>query len=102
MKRPHRRLEVKLNLNADDYEAILSTLRQILFDLDGLEGRGYSSVSGGPDASYILDIQFDPEVTHESYFEALNLYLKHEPPPDMDRLSTGPGNPGAVGLPDDS
>ncbi len=74
--KPKRRLELILRLGADDMDTIISTFKQLMFDLDQIGERDYHSISGAPDAGYILDIAFSPNVDHEGYLTANEAYLK--------------------------
>ncbi len=80
----HRRYTLTLKLGADTYAEIGVALGQIQFDLltqvrdqEELE-QDYNSVTGSPSAGWSIDIKFDPEMTHERYFELLNEYLEEK------------------------
>lgn len=74
MDKPKRRLELTLKLGADSWPDIVRTLEQIAFQLDGYPENGWHSASGSPSEGYILDIEVHPDVTHDSYFEAIERY----------------------------
>ncbi len=75
MDKPRRRFVMTLELGADSMDALRGDLRSILWSLDGIEERPWSSLSGGPATGHILKIEFDPAMTHESYHERLQAYL---------------------------
>lgn len=80
MERPKRMYELRLTIGADDLKALRSMLNEIGWTLDGEQlPMPYSSVSGGHSGSYILDIEYRPEQTHDAYFEQLHQALR-EPP----------------------
>lgn len=75
MDQPKRRLVLKLELGADSMQELHQALSGIAFDLSQESDRAYHSVSGSPSAGYVLDIEFNPEQTHESYHMQVQGYL---------------------------
>jgi hypothetical protein len=75
-KAPVRRFHLTLYLGADDMETVRRALRQLAFDLEGIEEQAYQSVSGAPDCGYSLNIEFDPSMTSEIYQQKLSEYLE--------------------------
>lgn len=55
-------------------EDVKRSLDEVQYTLNGVDERNWSSILGGPSAGFILDIAFNPDVTHESYFEQLEAY----------------------------
>lgn len=77
----HRRYTFTLKLGADSTRDIDSALNSIQYDLVVLTerrelNRNYHAISGGPSAGWSIDIQFDPEMTHDRYFELLDEHLE--------------------------
>lgn len=77
-KVPHRRYELTLKLGADSWRDLLGILDHIQFELtvkaDADEQR-VSIVSGGYGSGCTLDVTCDPDVTHDSWYKALQAYL---------------------------
>lgn len=72
---PRRRLEAVIRIGADDIHELVRAIDQISFDVD----RGtVRCVSGGPSSGWFIEITEDESVTHDSYFKALNAYLKRQ------------------------
>lgn len=69
---PHRRLRLKLDLEADDLDSLGHALRSIANDLE-LEEREVvlDRTSGGYDAGYHLTIACDEDQTGDRYREQL-------------------------------
>lgn len=74
---PHRKYELTLTLNADDWRALLGAIRHIEFELTVKSefDAPVHIVSGGYDSGWTLDVAIHPGVTHESYVTALHAYL---------------------------
>ncbi len=77
MERPKRRIEMVLKIGADDMDSLRSILRSESITLEPVEERNYESFSGGYDGNHRLTIVVNPEVSHDSYVEALEAYIKY-------------------------
>jgi pyruvate-formate lyase-activating enzyme len=75
MEKPNRRYMLTLKIGADDMKSLIQSLDSIAFDLEGWNERAYQSISGSPSAGTIVDLEFHPDVTHDSYHEQLRAYL---------------------------
>ncbi len=69
---PHRRLRMKLDLEADDLDSLASALRTMAndFDIDGVE-TVLDRTSGGYDSGYHLSVACNPEQTGDRFREQL-------------------------------
>jgi hypothetical protein len=79
----HRRYTFTLKLGADSVADIDSALNSIQYDLVALTDKqplesDYHAVSGSPTAGWTIDIQFDPDMTHERYFEMIEEWRKQK------------------------
>lgn len=79
----HRRYQLTLKLGADSVDDLDGALNSVQFDVSVLIdkqylNRSYHSVSGGPTRDWTLDIEFDPEMTHERHFEEIKAYLEQK------------------------
>lgn len=68
-----RRYSAEITLGADDLPLLRTLLVNLLIDLDRLpdNAQGYESVSGGYAGDHSIILRFDPEMTHDRYFELL-------------------------------
>lgn len=73
--KPRRRIEIKIDLGADDWRSAANELRSIVMGWDRGEGRR-GLVSGGPDSGYTVEVDEDPAWTHDRYFEAIDAMQK--------------------------
>lgn len=80
-KGPQRRYQLELNLGADSWNDLLRGIHQLEIDLSRLPpirtelGHDYLAATGGPDYGASIKIKFDPDMTHEKYFELLDQWL---------------------------
>jgi hypothetical protein len=78
MSAPHRFCEANIHIGADSLEAFMSALREIHLQLSLYPPEATKpsrSISGGPDAGWSVEIDFDPTMTHDKYFEELDKFL---------------------------
>lgn len=68
MEKPERAYTINIKVSADDWEACIAELNFIV-DHVIEHGEICSSVSGGYSTGHIVNIEHDPEMTHEKYFE---------------------------------
>ena len=70
---PRRQFEATIRVSADDLETMNRCLESAL---DYIAGGGRQSVMGGWSAGHIIQVTQDPSITHESWEQALNEYVK--------------------------
>jgi len=75
--KPSRTFEARLEIGADSLDALTCRLRNILIELErgGELPMPYNSVSGGYDSGSVVQIIHNPQIDHDSYFEAVDVYL---------------------------
>ena len=71
-----RRHVVNIKIGADDWESVLQAIAQIEFDLSRHEPGNINIVSGGPNSGWIITDKFNPEQTHDHYFEEIDREAK--------------------------
>lgn len=71
---PKRRFTIDISIGADDWDTARRELLEVA-DHIAQHGPECSSVSGGYSAGHAVTITERPEMTHDSYFEALEAYL---------------------------
>ncbi len=77
MEQPERRHVVATKIGADTWDDVIGALNDILSAL--MTGcPGVSLVSGGATHSYVVRDRVNPDVTHDSYFAALDEFLAKE------------------------
>lgn len=70
--KPRRRIEMEIQVGADNIAELVRALEQISFDVD----RGTRCVvSGGPCAGWNFKVDEDDSITHDSYFAAVDVHL---------------------------
>lgn len=74
--RPRRRIEVEIRIGADSWDAVRRTLKSIAFDVATQEAGGRNITSGCTGSSYTLTATEDPNITHDSYFEAAMEWIR--------------------------
>lgn len=80
---PHRRLRLKLDLEADDLDTLAHELRMIADDLEIHERESIPDrASGGLYAGYHLALTCDPEQNHERYVAQLKAWKSPVGEPD--------------------
>lgn len=72
---PNRRFELRIELSSDDIQTLRRRLEDIVWQLDGVEGK-YSSVGGGYSSGHIITLEEFPEQTHEKWEADLDAYLE--------------------------
>jgi hypothetical protein len=75
MDKPRRRIEAKLTISADDWDAFCGALKSIRRDISIHGALSKSSVSGGYDRGWIIECSERPEITHDSWLADLDAYL---------------------------
>lgn len=70
MTPPRRRVVLTLTLGADTREDAIRALHVLANDAD-LDGLPAERSSGGASSGYVLAVDEDETITHESYFEAV-------------------------------
>jgi len=71
--KPRRRYELQVTVGADTIEYLKHLLEEITGYLPG--NRPYTAVSGGYEGGYVANMQFDENITHESWARELEAYL---------------------------
>ena len=73
---PQRNHVVTIVIGADDVESVMRAVKFLETDfyLHGVRGH----ILGGPDYGLTVDVQINEEVTHESYFAAVDDFLRRE------------------------
>jgi hypothetical protein len=77
-KHPKRRYHMTLELGADDMEELIRAIDDFSLQLSLYRkelAEDYVSVSGGPHSGYSVRIDFDSEMTHERYHEAIRQWI---------------------------
>lgn len=77
MKRPRRAFELRLDVDGDTWEDVANQLESIVQHVVS-HGPKCESVGGSPSSGHIVIVTQNPEMTHERYFEELDLYLASE------------------------
>jgi hypothetical protein len=73
--KPRRRIELKLTIGADNWDALRGALKSIQTEV-AIHGRlSTSGVSGGYDSGWVYECSERPEITHDSWAADLNNYL---------------------------
>ena len=73
--KPRRRVEMEIQIGADNIAELVRALEQISFDVD----RGTRCVvSGGPCAGWHFKVDEDDSITHDSYFAAVDVHLRRQ------------------------
>lgn len=77
MKQPRRRWDIVVKVGADSLADAANALEAIARDLDR-DGRAspIDIVSGSPSVGYTVEGDENPSITHESYFAAVDAWLK--------------------------
>ena len=73
MAKPRRAYELQIKIGADDRNALLANLHDIVTSI--ATERTISSVSGGYSSSSFFELDIDETITHDAYFERLQAYL---------------------------
>lgn len=80
---PRRRVQLVLELGADDWQAAANALWNLAHQLDRGQCR-QGCVSGGCDSGYVLKTNEDESVTHDSWYADLQAYLAASSPQPHD------------------
>lgn len=85
--RPHRHIEVQINVSADNVQSVISSLLSIANHLDTYEENGQPITLAETTrmGSYSVTGNIDTTVNHDSYQAALKTYiaeLAHREPPE--------------------
>lgn len=74
---PKRRNQLALELQADSWKDILSTMRHILFALESEPENELRTISsGGYNSGYTLQSTVDEEMTHDIFVENLEQWIQ--------------------------
>lgn len=73
---PKRRFQVTVDMDADSTQEIRRMFQSIAVDFVEQEAQIGSRTSVGGDGTYRINIEENPDQTHEKYHEELNAYLK--------------------------
>jgi hypothetical protein len=74
---PSRRFELTIRISGDDWASVLRMLGDYAQHV-AEHGPKCDRVTGGYDSGAYVRVEERPDVTHDSYFEALDLYLSRE------------------------
>jgi len=77
-QQPQRRYQLTFTIGADDYQSMLSAMQNWLWFMEREHpdlAQNHNGVSGGYDSGYSYDLKVDPEMTHDRYFELVNIWL---------------------------
>lgn len=74
-EKPKRKYEVWIRIAGDSEQDIKDSLDQIMFAFHEKAGVRGPIVSGSPSASFSVELEINPEQTHENYFAQLQTYL---------------------------
>lgn len=80
---PRRRVQIVLELGADDWESAANALWNLARQLERGECR-QGAVSGGYDSGYVLKANEDEAITHDSWYAELQTYLAASSPQPHD------------------
>lgn len=72
--KPHRKIETKIEISADNNEALIGALKQLIFEVS-IDRLPKSSVSGGYSYGWTITSTVDENQTHEQYAKELDAYL---------------------------
>lgn len=67
---PKRSHVVTLKIGADTWEDIMTALQAVMHD-QGTDGPFPTTISGGSTFGYVWEYDHDPDITHDSYFQAV-------------------------------
>lgn len=67
-KEPHRRFQISITVGGDDLESAIDMIEEFT---GSIRQGSTSCVTGGSSAGGYFRVNYDPEMTHERYFEAL-------------------------------
>jgi hypothetical protein len=81
IEKPRRKIVVLAKLEADDWDAMLGTLRGLETQIAMHGSLSASSVSGGYSTGHIVVCDEDGSMTHVKWAEDLNAYLTSLPTP---------------------
>lgn len=75
--KPRRRIVVKIEIEADTWRDLRAAFRQLETSMvTNREGKLHNHVSGGYSSGWIVAADEDDSITHESWAENLDAYLK--------------------------
>lgn len=73
--KPRRRIVMKATIEADSWDDLRGHIRDVLTQLH-MDGRlSRCSVSGGYASGHIIEIDEDPEISHDSWFAEIGRYV---------------------------
>ena len=76
--KPKRHIEFKCTIGADSIETLIHALKSITFEV---ASGSVDCVSGASTQGYSFHLENNKEVTHESYFQAVDAWLaEHDHP----------------------
>lgn len=68
---PRRSHVATLKIGADTWEDVIAALHAVIQE-QGRDGPSLTTVSGGATFGYVWEYDHDPDITHDSYFRAIN------------------------------
>jgi len=75
VNKPHRAHVVKISIEGDNWEDVISELNSILYNIQK-DGPSPTRLCGGGSCSSILEYRYYPEVTPESYIRDVREWLE--------------------------
>lgn len=76
MVKPHRKIETKIEIDADDKESLIAALNQLLFEAQTDKFPMVSSINVGWSWSWNITTNLDMTQTHDGWAQELNNYLE--------------------------
>lgn len=76
IEKPRRRIVMRLDVGADDWESLSSTLDHLSRECLREGGLSKSVVSGGYSAGFIMTCDIDETITHDTWADANNKYCE--------------------------
>ena len=74
---PRRSVQLHIRIEADSRQELARMLDNLAFQVEANEHFGTGSISGGYASGYVVDLfDVDERITHDSWYEALEAYLK--------------------------
>jgi hypothetical protein len=76
MNAPKRRFVLKIEIGADTWNNVLDDLHDIVCNLEDADSPAvYKSCMGGVSVGHLVEVNEDPSMTQERYFQELETYL---------------------------
>lgn len=77
--KPRRRIEIDLKIGADDWRELRGILRHLETEI-AMHERLSNTVSGGYGSGFVMSVDEDESITHDSWAAELERYLGRERP----------------------